>query len=301
MPNQPTPEQMAQNMLKGVKNAYVFVAVRHVHPWYSWALMAAAIGFAVGVGYVANRNVQFDASQAAAPNRAIESMNSPMAVMQLLKAYNTENRIETLAIQRGVLNIVDGPENDSVILSEKQPYSYSADQKNEPLLTAMTAFSNIGATYELLINDSTVGRRGFLVFTDGMKLGKSDFANYSAGREAPATTATKKPNLCSCDVSGKITLMETQTKDGKTTSENKTFDINYNEKVGSCTNDAACVSSCLFGAENKKVNALNKNYEYLEDDSDRPIILYSWFEGSSENLKNASKCDNSVANIMALP
>jgi len=39
-------------MLAGIKNTYHVVAVRHVHPWYSWALLAAAIGFSIGVAYV---------------------------------------------------------------------------------------------------------------------------------------------------------------------------------------------------------------------------------------------------------
>ena len=83
MATQPTPEQMAQNRLKGVKSAYVFVAVRHVHPWYSWALMAAAIGFAVGVGYVANRNVQFDESNAMTEMRRAGS-DSSQAIIKII-------------------------------------------------------------------------------------------------------------------------------------------------------------------------------------------------------------------------
>jgi hypothetical protein len=49
----PTPQQQAKNMLAGIKHTYHTVAVRHVHPWYSWALMAAAIGFAIGAAYLA--------------------------------------------------------------------------------------------------------------------------------------------------------------------------------------------------------------------------------------------------------
>jgi hypothetical protein len=52
-------------MLAGLKNTYQAVAKRHVHPWYTWAILAVAIGFTVGVAYVANQNAQFDSSQAA--------------------------------------------------------------------------------------------------------------------------------------------------------------------------------------------------------------------------------------------
>ncbi len=60
-----TPQQQAENMMAGIKNTYQVVAKRHVHPWYSWALMAAAIGFTVGVAYVANQNAAFTSSSAA--------------------------------------------------------------------------------------------------------------------------------------------------------------------------------------------------------------------------------------------
>ncbi len=61
---QPTPHQQAENIVAGIKNTYQVVAKRHIHPWYSWAVMAAAIGFTVGVAYVANQNASFSASQA---------------------------------------------------------------------------------------------------------------------------------------------------------------------------------------------------------------------------------------------
>jgi hypothetical protein len=62
--NRPTPQQQAQNMIDGVKNTYQAVAKRHLHPWYTWALLAAAIGFTVGVAYVANQNADFASSGA---------------------------------------------------------------------------------------------------------------------------------------------------------------------------------------------------------------------------------------------
>lgn len=296
-----TPQQQAENMMKGIKNTYQVVAKRHVHPWYSWALMAAAIGFTVGVAYVANLNAQFDQMHAAAPGRSIESMNKSTAIMQLLKTQNIESRIENIEIQRGVVNIVDGLENDTVTLGAKQPFNYLPDQKNESLLAALSALSKVGATYEIIVNESTSGRRGFLVFTDRAKLAKTDFTNYNIKGESPSETVTKQPDMCTCDISGKMTLMKTQEQNGKTTTTDEEFPINYKEKIGKCTTNADCVKSCLFTAENRKINALNKNYDYLKDDSTLPIILYSWFEGSSKNLKNASRCDNNIANVVALP
>ncbi len=55
---------LSKKVLDGIKGAYQVVAKRHVHPWYSWGLMAMAIGFSVGVVYVANQNVQFTPSRA---------------------------------------------------------------------------------------------------------------------------------------------------------------------------------------------------------------------------------------------
>ena len=66
--DQITPQQQAENIIEGVNNTYQVIAKRHVHHWYSWALMASAIGFTVGVAYVANQGGQFDASQAAIPD-----------------------------------------------------------------------------------------------------------------------------------------------------------------------------------------------------------------------------------------
>jgi hypothetical protein len=62
--NHQTPQEQAENILAGIKNTYKLVAVKHVRPWYSWALIAVAIGFATGVAYVANQHAQFDASRA---------------------------------------------------------------------------------------------------------------------------------------------------------------------------------------------------------------------------------------------
>ena len=62
--DQPTPQQQAQNIVDGIKNTYEAVAVRHIHPWYSWALFAAVLGFALGAAYVANRAGQFTLSSA---------------------------------------------------------------------------------------------------------------------------------------------------------------------------------------------------------------------------------------------
>lgn len=53
----PTPQQQAENMLAGLKHTYKVMAVRHVHPWYSWGLMAAALGFAVGAMHVASQSI----------------------------------------------------------------------------------------------------------------------------------------------------------------------------------------------------------------------------------------------------
>lgn len=55
----------SRNVIQGLKETYQVIAKRHVHPWYSWAVMAAAIGFTVGVAYVANQNAQFSATWAA--------------------------------------------------------------------------------------------------------------------------------------------------------------------------------------------------------------------------------------------
>lgn len=55
----------AENVLDGLKNAYHVVAVRHIHPWYAWATLAAVIGFLVGAVYVVNLQGKFVASEAA--------------------------------------------------------------------------------------------------------------------------------------------------------------------------------------------------------------------------------------------
>ena len=55
---------LTNNVVAGLNNTYTVVAKRHIHPWYSWALFAATIGFAVGALYVANQNLQFNASHA---------------------------------------------------------------------------------------------------------------------------------------------------------------------------------------------------------------------------------------------
>jgi hypothetical protein len=63
--DQPTPQQQVDNIVAGLHNTYQAVAVRHVHPWYSWGLMAAMVGFALGVVYVSNSGGDFVASKAA--------------------------------------------------------------------------------------------------------------------------------------------------------------------------------------------------------------------------------------------
>ena len=60
--DQPTPRQQAENIVAGIQNTYQVVAKRHVHHWYSWAILASVIGFTIGVAYVANQNAKFDAS-----------------------------------------------------------------------------------------------------------------------------------------------------------------------------------------------------------------------------------------------
>ena len=57
-------KNLGNDVLDGLKHTYQAVAVRHVHPWWTWALLAIVIGFAVGTVYVANQSGQFEKSSA---------------------------------------------------------------------------------------------------------------------------------------------------------------------------------------------------------------------------------------------
>ena len=118
-----TAQEQIENVLTGVKGAYQFVAVRHVHPWYVWVLLALVIGFAGGALYVTNQSGSFDASQAAvvpkkgvavpvksqiiergalneATNKNIFSKDSAKgAIVKILTEYNATQAINVIRSQ----------------------------------------------------------------------------------------------------------------------------------------------------------------------------------------------------------
>ncbi len=56
---------LGDNVVAGLAQSYQVVAKRHIHPWYSWAILAIVIGFTVGVAYVANQGAELTSSSAA--------------------------------------------------------------------------------------------------------------------------------------------------------------------------------------------------------------------------------------------
>ena len=163
MATQPTPEQMAQNIIKGVKEAYVFVGVRHVHPWYSWALMAAAIGFVVGVGYVANRQGSFDESQAAkmplkdAPvvaSRMVTKIEMPGRLAQRINAAIEAEPNGALAkIEKGrVIDLARGP---GVFFDAPRPYNLRSTQGAAAFSADLKSFLSGTQPFRVSIGNSS--------------------------------------------------------------------------------------------------------------------------------------------------
>ena len=134
--NQSTPQEQAENMMKGIKNTYQVVAKRHVHPWYGWALMAAAIGFTMGVAYVANQNAQFDASRAARPCLSAPSMlptnpsQQPCAQFADSETAKAPESQMTIATPQNPLNEPDRHLFDNKAFTISYPASFSQVETN---------------------------------------------------------------------------------------------------------------------------------------------------------------------------
>lgn len=53
--SRPTPQQQARNMYAGIKHVYHHTMRRDVHDFYTWTILAAAIGFIIGAVYTASQ------------------------------------------------------------------------------------------------------------------------------------------------------------------------------------------------------------------------------------------------------
>lgn len=140
MENRPTPQEQVENMLSGISHTYKVVAKRHVHPWYSWALLAASLGFAIGVTYVANQKGKFDASMAA---RIPEQYSEQRVVERLFDlSYREFNEIFP--------NITSGAAT-LTIKSEKKNFDLGAPQQKTALKAQLVRLEAVKTPYELSI------------------------------------------------------------------------------------------------------------------------------------------------------
>jgi hypothetical protein len=199
-----TPQQQAENMMKGIKHTYQAVAVRHVHPWYSWALMATAIGFAMGVAYVANQYAQFDASQAAKLPARTLSQTSRSAARTLDLPGRLAMRVNEALIgatDGGVARIETGRLVD---LSRGPGVNFDAPRAYN--MRTIQGASSFASDLKLLLS----GARPFRVSV-GASPAHEWLAFGSAG-SIPAAFATEGER---CDCSGSVSFTVTCTIGGK--------------------------------------------------------------------------------------
>ncbi len=123
-------------MLAGLKNTYRAVAVRHVHPWYSWAILSATMGFVVGVAYVANQQAQFQESDA-----AMMPSIQDVDFAQRRPTQKDGREITDLTYQefKGVMNQLDKSQPVKLINGKK---TFLFDLKNPQKATEMKAMAD---------------------------------------------------------------------------------------------------------------------------------------------------------------
>jgi hypothetical protein len=155
-----TPQEQAENMLAGLKHTYQVVAKRHVHPWYTWAILAAAIGFTVGVAYVANKNVQFDESQAAKQRPSVMNVRTA-AINPITLPGRLADRINTAikTADTGIAKIETGrlvelSRGPGVFFDAPQPYNLRTTQGSDAFSTDLRALLSGSKPFRVSIGNS---------------------------------------------------------------------------------------------------------------------------------------------------
>jgi hypothetical protein len=157
---QNTPQEQAENMLAGIKHTYQVVAKRHVHPWYTWAILAAAIGFTVGVAYVSNKNVQFDESQAAKQRPSVMNVRTA-AINPITLPGRLAERINTAikTADTGIAKIETGrlvelSRGPGVFFDAPQPYNLRTTQGSDAFSSDLRAFLSGSKPFRVSIGNS---------------------------------------------------------------------------------------------------------------------------------------------------
>lgn len=131
-------------MIKNIKSDYVIQGAHRIHNWYAFAIIGIVFGMAVGIIYVANRNAQFNASNAAmTPTYETTSQyTAPMATEDnavvldaVVKRYSDEHG-ETLPETVTIIpvtkyEIQPGENNDTVELGETREWPFSTSFEQE--------------------------------------------------------------------------------------------------------------------------------------------------------------------------
>lgn len=195
----PTPHQQAENIVKGVKNAYEVVAVRHLHPNWVWWLSGLVLAFAGTMLYVANLSGQFVPSSA----QMIPAVNSLVLSPELgatpigkaIEQYIAENQLQSARVEDVHLTNRDGVDilefGDSVLFNMENPSTWQEFQNS--LLT----LSREPILFELILNENLSSADPWLVLGPNLP---EMYNNYflAAG---PSNRGTVVADQCRCDVS----------------------------------------------------------------------------------------------------
>jgi len=247
--------------MAGIKNTYQVVAKHHVHPWYSWALMAAAIGFTVGVAYVANQNAQFDSSQAAmrpmlrategGVNALPASADQTFIFDELVQNWTIEHGgvapVEVV-IQPATMIIRAGEQNDSVKLGEKVAFLFSQPAQQQAVRRYLRTLRE---PYDVYFA-SGANARGYLISPDDWR--NTDFQSFANGPDKTALGAiTVVQNMCKCNLAGTVGYKDksatiTMNSEKVPTSCNTNSDGNA-YCVGFCEGVAKGAAATTVGAE----------------------------------------------------
>lgn len=91
-------KSVGDDILVGLRTTYKAVAVRHIHPWWTWGVLSVTLGFAIGILYVADQNAKFSAGHAqviSEPAGLTVSLSKPLpkgTIINAVKFDPTSNK-----------------------------------------------------------------------------------------------------------------------------------------------------------------------------------------------------------------
>jgi hypothetical protein len=182
-------QPLGDKVMNDIKSDFVVQGTHRIHNWYAYAIIGIVLGMALMIVYVANRQGQFSASEAAKP-RVTGNTNQPSAIKESEKNTIVFDTFYNLAKEEGKkvtmvrvkpladFKVIPGEDNDVVQLGDMVAFKLGTPVQ---LQTLKKFLLNQKFGYDFAFNTDATNPQWHLTFNAPLPIGADVAPNPNTG------------------------------------------------------------------------------------------------------------------------